>query len=231
MINISYRLKKIASYVKKGARVADIGTDHGLVPYFLIRNNISNFVIASDISKSSLKKTEDVVRDYNLEDFVYPRVGNGLDVIKKDEVDTVIIAGMGGNLIVDILKKDIDLVKSLDMIILQPMQGQEYLRKYLYTRGYEFLDESIVYEDKRYFEIIVVRFGNKIHKVNEIFYKIPQIPYRRKEEILKKFILNEIDYNKSIIKKLEGDSENIRNTKRNLEILNKKYKELLWNIK
>ena len=89
--------------------IADIGCDHGYVCVELIKNNKVKKAIASDISYPSLKKTIDFVKVNKIEDKVETRVGDGLDVLKIDEVDSMIIAGMGGVLISEILKKNYNL--------------------------------------------------------------------------------------------------------------------------
>ncbi|EFI42372.1 MULTISPECIES: class I SAM-dependent methyltransferase [Peptoniphilus] len=232
MINISNRLKKISEYVDRNSKVADIGTDHGFVPAFLVSNNISDYVVCSDISFSSLKKSVELVKKLNYSDKIFPRLGSGLEVVEDGEVDTVIIAGMGGNLIVDLLHKEISKVKNLKKLILQPMQGQEFLRKYLYCTGYEILDENIVYEDEKFFEIIVVKYTGIRTEVNEIYYEIPKLMYERKENILKLFLENKIKYNKSIIKILKegSNTDRVLNRISKLESKNKSYEELLWNM-
>ncbi|MDO5040795.1 MAG: class I SAM-dependent methyltransferase [Peptoniphilus sp.] len=233
MINISERLKKIASYVDKGKKVADIGTDHGIVPIFLVSENISDRVIASDISKKSLQKTVDMVREYELEDKIETRVGNGLKVLKPGEVDNIIIAGMGGVLIWNLIEEDMEISKKAEKIILQPMQAPEYLREHLCKKGFEIIDESIIYEEERFFEIIVAKYTGEINPREDIFYEIPLICHRRKDETLRDFLINKIEYNKDILDKLTKVEKNER-IKRREEMLLKlieEYERLLWNTK
>ena len=97
-------------------------------------------------------------RDYfflfgnNLHHQITCRLGSGLSTVKKDEVQVAIIAGMGGNLIRDILEADLDVVKQLEYMILQPVQNAEVLREYLCNTGYDILDEEICYEDGKFYE-------------------------------------------------------------------------------
>ncbi len=233
MINISERLKKIASYVDKGKKVADIGTDHGIVPIFLVNTNISDRVIASDISRRSLQKTVDMVREYKLEDKIETRTGNGLKVLNPGEVDNLIIAGMGGILISDLIEEEIEIAKKMDKIILQPMQASENLREYLCKKGFEIIEESIIYEDDRFFEIIVAKYTGEINMREDIFYKIPLICYKRRDEVLKSFLFKEIEYNKNILNKLAKVPRSERIEKRELKLLKliEEYEGLLWNTK
>ena len=147
-MNLSERLQTIANFVPKNSVVADIGTDHGYIPIYLIENNISKKVIATDISKNSLEKAIENVNIYNYENKIDTRHGNGLETIKEYEVDTVIIAGMGGILIKDILDKSWSKRDSITNFILQPNIATSELRKYLIEKNFEILDEKLVKDGK-----------------------------------------------------------------------------------
>ncbi|SHH25996.1 tRNA (adenine22-N1)-methyltransferase [Anaerosphaera aminiphila DSM 21120] len=231
-MDISNRLKTIAEMVDKGSKVADIGTDHGLIPNFLVNENISDFVICSDISEDSLNKSISLVKDMHNEEKVFPRVGNGLEVLSESEVDTVIIAGMGGQLISDILKKDIELVKNFKRLILQPMQGQHLLRKYLYENNFKIVNEEIIFEDNRFFEIIVAYYREDKNLVEEIFYTVPKTLYDEKAPILKEFLNNKIKYNENIINAIKGEELTAKSKSRIGDLLseNREYRRLICNI-
>src|SRR5690625_4058622 len=129
-MKLSKRLQAIADFVPANTIVADIGTDHGYIPRYLIDQTISKMIIAADISYKSLKKTIDYVNDFSYSRII-PRVGNGLEVIKPFEVDTVILSGMGGLLIKEILDSDKEKTSSITNFILQPNIASKELRKYL----------------------------------------------------------------------------------------------------
>ena len=103
MQNLSKRLKAVASLVKKGSSVADVGTDHGYIPVYLIENNVVSSAIAMDINEKPLASCQALVKSKGLENEIQTRLSNGLENLKHGECDTVIIAGMGAELIVDIL--------------------------------------------------------------------------------------------------------------------------------
>lgn len=197
---ISKRLNKISSHIK-GNRMADIGTDHGLVPIFLIENKIVDYAIAADISKPSLQKAIDLAKEKNIE--LDARLGDGLEVLNpEDGIETVVIAGMGGVLIGEILSAS-EISKNV-RLILQPMQGAKELRKYLFENGYEIIDEDVVYEDDRYFEIIVAEYDGNIREVpNEIELKIPIQALRKNQEEAFLFVEYLKDANLSIMKGLK----------------------------
>ena len=81
-MKLSNRLLEVANFVPKDSIVADIGTDHGYIPVFLVENNISNKVIATDISEKSLDKTVNYIKELNLRNNIEPRLGDGLETIK-----------------------------------------------------------------------------------------------------------------------------------------------------
>lgn len=233
MIKLSKRLEKIVNLIGENSKVADIGTDHGLVPNFLVENNISSYIVASDISEKSLEKTYELVDNKYIDSKIYLRVGNGLEVIEKNEVDTVILAGMGGILISKLIGKDFDKVRNLKKLILQPMQNQYDLREYLYKNGFIFNDQRIVYEEKKYFEIMDVSYKGEVGKVDPIFYELPYECYKRKDEIFAEYLLYKIRKNKFILDKLmpEEKTKRIENKIIDLNNKNERYEKLLWDIK
>ncbi|MFR7348905.1 tRNA (adenine(22)-N(1))-methyltransferase [Peptoniphilus sp.] len=197
---ISKRLNRISSHIK-GRRMADIGTDHGLVPIFLIENGVVDYAVAADISKPSLQKAIDLAKEKNIE--LDARLGDGLEVLKaEDDIETVVIAGMGGVLIGEILAAS-EISKSV-RLILQPMQGARELRKYLFENGYKIIDEDVVYEDDRFFEIIVSEYDGEIRKVqDEIEFKIPIRALEKNQEEAFLYLEYLIDANLSIMKGLK----------------------------
>ena len=228
-MQLSKRLNGIVSFIEKKDKVADIGTDHGFVPTFLVNNNISDYVVSSDISENSLLKSIELTKEYSNEDKIINRVGPGLEVLSVGEVDTAIIAGMGGLLISDIIKDSFEISKNLKKLILQPMQAQSELRKFLYKNGFKITDEMIVFEEKKYFEIIETHYVGQCSISDEIFYEIPEIPYKRKDEIVKNYLENRINYTGYIIDNLNKskDRGKVLLKINELEIFIKKCRELL----
>jgi tRNA (adenine22-N1)-methyltransferase len=154
-MRLSKRIYAIADQIESGESVADIGTDHGYVPMLLIKNGISPRAIMSDISDGSLSKAKETFSlcclDVPAEDF---RVGDGLDTIEAGEADVIIIAGLGGHTIADILDADIGKSRSFSKLVLQPRKHSGTLRYYLYTRGWDIESEVLAAEGKFACEII-----------------------------------------------------------------------------
>ena len=130
-MKLTDRLLKIADLVTKGKKIADIGTDHGYIPVYLLNKGHVDFAILADVNKGPLENARSEVRHNNLTDKVDLRLGSGIEVLNENEVDEVIIAGMGGILISELLEAKKSVAHNLDKLILQPMQAQDELRKYL----------------------------------------------------------------------------------------------------
>lgn len=223
---ISRRLKSIASEVPLGAIVADIGTDHGYIPYKLIKEGISKKVIATDNSLGSLSKVISLVKTNNLEAYIETRLGNGLEVIRKNEVDTVIISGMGGILIADILDKGKSIITDDMTLILQPNNNQYVLRKWLLNNGFYFYKESLVKENNFLYEIIVVKKGN-IDKKDDIYCEIGYILPESGDPLFLEFLETKIKMIEMNIKKITSiDSENSKKAMINYEKKLAKIKEV-----
>jgi len=157
-MKLTARLKKIASLVDSGKKIADIGTDHGYIPAYLLSEGIIDFAILGDVNKGPLENAKSEIMALGFEDKCDLRLGNGLDILKPGEVDQIIIAGMGGQLIGQILELGREVSTRAEKLILQPMQGQDDLRRYLEKNGYIILDEYLEREDFRIYEIIVAKY-------------------------------------------------------------------------
>lgn len=157
MITLTDRLYTISQRILRGETMADIGTDHGFLPLYLHERGISPHVIMADISSLSLDKArERAALDFPGETFDF-RVGDGLAVLDNGEVDAVVMAGIGGRLMEEILEADREKSMSFSKLILQPRRHPGYIRKYLVMNGYRIIAEDLVRESKFIWEIIIVR--------------------------------------------------------------------------
>lgn len=229
-MKLSKRLMAIINFVPKNSIVADIGTDHGLIPAYLVLNNISKKVIGTDISKGSLEKILGYIKTLNIEHMVDTRLGDGLEVIKPFEVDTVIIAGMGGLLIRDILEKNKEVTDSVVNFILQPMVAAKELREYLINNSFEIIDEDLVKEDGKYYEIIFAKKG-KYYVEKKIYYEISPILIKKNHPLLKEFIQFKIKELEKIMDEVK-DRNTEKSQYRHAEVKVKidAYKEVLEEI-
>ncbi len=148
-IILTPRLSAVASLVKGGSIVADIGTDHGYLPIYLIRNNKIEGAIAADIGKLPLENARKSVAEYGLCDKIKLRLSDGLNSFAENEADEIVFAGMGGTLIAAKMAETSWVKNEHLHFIFQPQSRAEDLRRYLFSSGFEILNESAVHEGRR----------------------------------------------------------------------------------
>ncbi len=158
-IVLGARLETIADMLGRFDTIADIGSDHGRLAVALLQQKNANRVIASDISALSLRKARELSANCGMEAQIDLRVADGLSGLEKGEADALVIAGMGGSLIANILATSIEIAKSTKRIVMQPMRGTADLRFYLHHSGFRILDERIVREAGRYYQLIAACYG------------------------------------------------------------------------
>jgi len=156
---LSRRLERLADYVEKTDILGDIGTDHGFIPIYLLENNVTNQIIASDLNQGPLDNAKEELSQRGLIKSVDLRLGGGLEPYTPGEINTALIAGMGGTLIRNILEAGKAHLPYLKKLILQPMHGVVELRRFLLNNGYRIVDEDLIYENNIYYEIIVAKRG------------------------------------------------------------------------
>jgi tRNA (adenine22-N1)-methyltransferase len=224
---ISKRLKLISGLITDVKSMVDVGTDHGYVPIDLIKANKIDFAIASDINKGPVEKAKKNVIDNNLQDKISCRLGGGLTTVISGEVEAAVIAGMGGNLIRDILEESEEVFKSLKYVIVQPVQNPEVLRKYLYNSGCNIIDEWIIYDEEKYYEIMKISWGNKPKAVETIYYEISEILLNKKDITYKEYLNYKLEKYSRVYEELKGDTENSRRRKEELSDKIEKIKTFL----
>ncbi|OPJ59444.1 tRNA (adenine(22)-N(1))-methyltransferase [Clostridium oryzae] len=220
---LSDRLQVIADMVDKCDIVADIGTDHAYIPIYLIKNGICSKAIASDINQGPIEKARNNLKREGLQSKIECRIGGGLSTIKVNEVQAAIIAGMGGNLITDIVEEGTDVIKTMDYCIVQPMQHSDVLRKYLFENGFEILEEDLCKDEGKYYEMMKIKWGSGPKYLEDIYYEISPKLIEIKHPMLKEYIEYKIAKNNSIIRNIESNG---MNAVERIEALKKNNKEL-----
>ena len=172
---LSKRLKVCADMVSKGCRIADIGTDHAYLPIFLAKNKLISKAIASDINQGPLKIAKRNIYQNGLENVIETRLSEGLKNIDENEVDEIIIAGMGGNLISEILDKCKYKNRFNKKFILQPMTCEYDLRLYLCNNGYFIEDERAIFCKNKVYTVMMARYINHKLIFSETYYYIGRI--------------------------------------------------------
>lgn len=225
---LSARLKMVADYVNICNVAADIGTDHGYIPIWLVKNNICKRAIAADISKGSCNKAQNNINISRLEDKISVRCGSGLEVIdsSEDNVDCIIISGMGGLMTVSVLKSSAEAVNNASQLVLQPQRDINAVRKYVTDNGFKIIDESIL-KDNNKFYIAINCVKGRSEKYNEAELYFGKYIAKNNTDIFKEYI--DIEINK-IYNALLSIKENLSddNKKRYDELANKynMYKEV-----
>lgn len=154
------RLQLLADMVPAGSRLADVGTDHGYLPVYLLLQGRISRAIASDIVDGPLQHARQTAAEYEVDGIDF-RLCPGLDAIAPHEADTVVIAGMGGETIQAILSAAPWTADGSHLLLLQPMTKVEYLRKWLVDNGYTFTEERLVWDKDHLYPVFAVRGGTQ----------------------------------------------------------------------
>jgi len=157
---LSKRLGAVASYVQKGSRLADVGSDHAYLPLFLVENGIIDYAVAGEVVQGPYQSALTNVAQAGKDELIQVRLANGLAAIESsDQIDTITIAGMGGRLIADILEADLAKLAGVQRLILQPNNREDELRIWLQEQGFQIVAEEMVTENQKFYEILVVEPG------------------------------------------------------------------------
>lgn len=169
-MKISDRLQALTFFVPYNSKVIDVGTDHALLPIYLIENDlVCNPVIASDNKYGPLDAAKKNIEAYNLQNKITICLSDGLKEIEAD-FDCVIIAGMGGSLISKILNDSKEKLNKAKTLILQPNNSEYVVREFLMKNHYRIVNEMIVYEDDHYYTIIVAEHGENDYDEYDLLY-------------------------------------------------------------
>ncbi len=209
------RLSFIANRINKDERVLDVGTDHALLPIFLVKDGITNNVVASDVNQDPLNIAIDNIKSEGLEDIISTKLMNGIEDIKDNEFDTIVIAGMGGLTISSIIKAR----EFNGRYIIHSTTNHEELRVALKDIGYKIIDEWVVFERKIH-NIIVEAVPGEMSLTDKEIFMGPKLIEKEDDEV--------INYYKHIFDVFERNSmlskdEQLKLNERNW------IKEKLWN--
>ncbi|WP_080840513.1 tRNA (adenine(22)-N(1))-methyltransferase [Cohnella massiliensis] len=153
-VKLSARLAALADLVPEGARLADIGTDHALLPVFLAATGKISFAVAGDVHAGPVEAARRQVAEAGLDGAISVRMGDGMSVLDPGEVDTVCIAGMGGSLIVRILEAAGSRLDGVDTLVLSPHVAEDQVRRWLRERGFVLDIEELLEEDGEIYTLL-----------------------------------------------------------------------------
>ena len=174
MKSLKNRLYTVSTLVPRGARVADIGTDHGHLPIYLIREGISPFCLACDIKEKPLSSAKENIEKTSTPN-IETRLGAGLNPVSPDEVDCITIAGMGGEVIASILEDAPWVRAEKYTLILQPMTSADALRRYLAEKGFSIEIETACEENRKVYTVIKAVFTGEIFAPDEFFCRVGRL--------------------------------------------------------
>lgn len=204
--HLSKRLKCAASFVQPNDRLADIGSDHAYLPCALVLNNTISYAIAGEVVLGPYQSAKKQVEKLNLTDSINVRLGDGLDVVSKsDQLNAITICGMGGRLITSILNSGVNKkqLNGKERLILQPNVDEYTLRSWLVRNSYIIVNEAIVEEKEKFYEIIVAeKSENKLVEANEQDLKYGFFLRKNQTPEFKKKWQNQLKKNKMVLTKL-----------------------------
>ncbi len=212
------RLMLCANFVRNGAKLADIGTDHAYLPVWLCRIGKCPSAIAADINPEPLKRGYATIINAQMSDKVKTRLSDGLKEIKADEADDIVISGMGGELIAKILSECEFSKDSSKHFILQPMTKSEYLIKWLCENGYKILKQNCCTAAKKCYTVLLVKYTGEIAEKDEIYFYLAELSPNTNETHLR-FVRSHIN---RLLKQANGDVHFAMLAEKLQEIINDK---------
>lgn len=198
MIKLSKRLQVVANYVSDNAKLVDIGCDHGLLDIYLAKTRKNITIVASDINENALSNAISNIKKYKLENIISYRISNGLDNILKEEIDTIVISGMGAHTIVGILYKNMQKLKYVKDIIVQSNNNIDFLRYKITKLGYFIKDEKLVKDAGIIYTVICFTKGRKYYSKKKLYFG--PVLLNNKDDLFKEKYTNELEKLKILYK-------------------------------
>lgn len=190
MVQLSKRLSAVAQLVTITGILADVGTDHGYIPVYLTGKEQIKKAIAMDVNQGPLERAQEHIRQYGLENRIETRLSDGLQALKPKEVEGIVIAGMGGNLMKRILMQGEQVAHTAKELILQPQSEVMEFRKFLWESGYTIVAEDMVLEDGKYYPMMRVVYENAQKEIPDVLaLKYGEKLLEQKHPVLKQYLL------------------------------------------
>jgi tRNA (adenine22-N1)-methyltransferase len=165
-MQLTKRLQAVAGLVSQGNRVADVGCDHAYISIYLAENEISPHIIAMDVNQGPIDRAKENVIKYNCQDRIETRKSNGLERLETGEADTILIAGMGGALMIQILTARLEVLRSVRELVLQPQSEIYKVRQMLTEQRLLILEENMVEEDGKYYVMMKAVPGSMVKEAH-----------------------------------------------------------------
>ena len=205
-MQLSKRMQHLTFLITEGNRLADVGTDHGYVPIALVRDKRIPSAIAMDVNRGPLARAEAHIREAGLATYIETRLSDGLRELGAEDADTVLIAGMGGMLILRILTEGIPHLSGVEELILQPQSDVYRVRDWLQKHGYRVETEELVEEDGKYYPMMrAVRGQERRMEQAELYYGKAEV--QRSPEVLRSYLETKLQEGQRILLKLEANGK------------------------
>ncbi len=209
-MKLSKRLELVASMVPAGSRIADIGTDHGYIPITLVERGICPSAIAMDVGTGPLARAQAHIRDRGLEGRISTRISDGMAKLKPGEADAVVLAGMGGELVIHILEGGRHLWGDVEAFILSPQSDLEKVRRYLEKNDFQIQKEDMVWDEGKYYTVMLavrgVGGGKGPAGSNPWWYRYGRYLIQQNHPVLSFFLEKEKGRVEEILERLEGQN-------------------------
>ena len=227
-MELSSRLKTIASFVSEGMCVADIGTDHGYIPIYLTSEGMTDKAYAMDVNRGPLERAGENIRKEGLDGRIECILSDGMEKLPID-ADSVVIAGMGGDLMEQILMGGEDRLFRLSELVLSPQSHWEKVRRFLHSHGFAIEKEALIKEDGKYYIVIKAVRGRQSYG-ESWQYSYGTHLTGLKDPLMKEYLTKELNDKQKILDSFEGkDSEHLRRRAGELSCILREIKEALKN--
>lgn len=207
--------------VTPGSRLADVGTDHGFLPLYLLEQGRIPSALAMDVNKGPLLRATEHIQDHSCRQYIQTRLSDGLEKLVPGEADTIVIAGMGGALTVRILTAGTGKLEGVKELILQPQSEQQEVRKCLSQIGFVIADEEMLEEDGKYYVVIRAVPGETAEKKDPLGELFGPVLLQKKHPVLQEWLKQEILVCQEIIDRLSADCAGEKALARRREVLEK----------
>lgn len=204
-MQLSKRLQAVSDMVTSGSRLADLGTDHGYIPIYLVEEGRIPEAIAMDINRGPLQRAQENIQTHGLEKVIQTRLSDGGKALAKGEADSIVIAGMGGGLVMKILSDSAEVFQDVKEFILQPQSELYEVRKWLQENEYCITDEDMVLEDGKYYPMMHVVHG-KMNLTRTIDFKYGPFLIEKKHACLAQFLDKEEALYQEVQERLQGNT-------------------------
>lgn len=212
-IALSQRMQMVADMVSKGNVLADIGCDHGFVSIYLLEKGICPKVIAMDVNEGPLLRAKEHIEERGLSPYIDIRLSDGMEKLLLGEAESILIAGMGGRLVIRILTECMEKARALKEIILQPQSELHLVRKFLNESGFHILEENMVRDNGKYYPAMRIAWQQDEPKAlseEELWYG--PLLLQKKNPVLREYLENEKSKYMQIAMDIENKGNNVDKT-------------------